>query len=185
MYKQLDNLYKCIKCTELVKSRKAVVVENIYKAKIVFLGEAPGTLEDIKGEVFCGKAGQYLRSVINQYCNNNEYIILNTVKCHPLKNRRPVMEEIRNCRSWLKLQIETINPVVVCLLGKTAASTMLDIYDMRLISKIGLNHKISTFNVFYNYHPSVIIREGIVNDKNYIFKSIIKRAIYYSYKVNS
>lgn len=46
----------------------------------------------------------------------------NVVKCCPLANRTPAKEEIENCRTWLKKEIEIVNPKTIICLGRTAAN---------------------------------------------------------------
>src|SRR5208337_1171195 len=55
----------CVKCGELSRCRNSVVfgVGN-PRAEIMFVGEAPGHDEDIRGEPFVGRAGELLTKII-------------------------------------------------------------------------------------------------------------------------
>ncbi len=95
----------CVKCPHLVKSRTQVVfgVGN-PKAELMFVGEAPGADEDLKGEPFVGKAGQLLTKIIQAMgFSRSDVYIANVLKCRPdmppgsTGNRKPKPEEMRTC----------------------------------------------------------------------------------------
>jgi DNA polymerase len=74
----------CTKCA-LCQSRTQVVpgTGNPH-ANIMFIGEAPGKNEDIKGEPFIGAAGKFLNEMLIEIGLKREDIfIANTVKCRP------------------------------------------------------------------------------------------------------
>ena len=59
-----DEVVRCTKC-ELCRTRtNAVPGKGNSRAKIVFIGEAPGRTEDAKGEPFVGSAGKKLSDAL-------------------------------------------------------------------------------------------------------------------------
>lgn len=88
---------------------------------MLFIGEAPNKNEDETGIPFCGRAGKVLDELIAYMdLTENEYAIINTVKCRPPNNRKPTQKELKTCRPFLLAQIEILDPNVIILLGNTA-----------------------------------------------------------------
>ncbi|NCB40202.1 MAG: uracil-DNA glycosylase, partial [Erysipelotrichia bacterium] len=59
-----------------------------HKARLVFIGEAPGADEDKTGVPFVGKAGQHLDKVLSAAgFKREEVFICNILKCRPPENR--------------------------------------------------------------------------------------------------
>ena len=54
----------CEKCPLYLSRTKVVPGEGNAKSKVMFIGEAPGEEEDIKGRPFVGKAGQLLTKIL-------------------------------------------------------------------------------------------------------------------------
>src|SRR5581483_3467787 len=60
-------------------------------ARLVFVGEAPGHDEDLKGEPFVGRAGQLLTEIVTKgmRLRREDVYIANVIKCRPPGNRNP------------------------------------------------------------------------------------------------
>ncbi len=116
----------CQKC-RLAKERHSVVFgEGSLDAKLVFVGEGPGREEDAQGRPFVGAAGTLLTKMIQAMgFQREEVYIVNVVKCRPPMNRPPEPDEIAACSPYLEAQLTTIRPKIICALGRTAASTLL------------------------------------------------------------
>ena len=80
----------CTRC-ELSRSRRSVVFgEGSERARVVFVGEAPGEEEDRQGRPFVGRAGKLLDQMIERIgLNRKEVFICNVLKCRPPNNRDP------------------------------------------------------------------------------------------------
>jgi len=126
---------KCRKCGLYRTRTNPVVGEGNPKAKIMFVGEAPGFNEDRIGRPFCGAAGRVLDELLESIGIKREDVyISNLLKCRPPENRDPQKEEISACSPYLERQIEIIKPKIICPLGR---------YSMRfLMEKYGLKDKI-------------------------------------------
>lgn len=127
-------------------------------ADLVFVGEAPGRDEDIKGEPFVGKAGQLLTKIINAIDLLREDVyICNVIKCRPPENRNPQPDEVEACRHFLLKQLRAIRPRVICALGKFAAQTLLE--TEAPISKLrGRFHDFKGIPLMPTYHPAFLLR---------------------------
>ncbi len=158
---------ECKKCG-LWKTRKNVVFgAGSPSAKILFVGEAPGYNEDIRGVPFCGKAGEVLDILLDSVSLEREDIyITNIIKCRPPNNRDPEGEEVEACSFYLEKQIEIISPVVICCLGRHALRYILERYSFSERGSItALHGKVleNSENIFTSvkvvalYHPAVAV----------------------------
>lgn len=113
---------RCRRCGELVRSRtQAVPGVGPSRARVMFIGEAPGRWEDEKGEPFVGEAGAYLTELLEKIgLRRGEVFITNVIKYRPPENRSPKPDEIESCRGYLLRQIEFVQPDLVVLLGRFA-----------------------------------------------------------------
>ena len=100
-------------------------------ADIVFIGEAPGKQEDLKGLPFVGASGKFLDEMLQSAgLDRSDVYITNIVKYRPPNNRDPLPEEKREFWPYLMRQIEIIQPRVVITLGRH--SGMCFIPDLRI-----------------------------------------------------
>jgi DNA polymerase len=84
----------------------------------MFIGEAPGANEDKQGLPFVGQAGKLLDKLLAEIgLDRGDVFIANVLKCRPPGNRDPQPNEIESCRSYLELQVELIEPDLICTLG--------------------------------------------------------------------
>jgi DNA polymerase len=153
-----DDLGDCTRC-RLHPTRKNIVfgVGN-PKARIVFVGEAPGADEDAKGEPFVGRAGQLLTNMLKAFgLNRGDVYICNVLKCRPPENRDPDPVEVQTCSPFLLRQIRAIRPKVVCALGKHAAQTLLRTTDP--ITKLrGKPLDFEGTKLLPTFHPAYLLR---------------------------
>ncbi len=160
---------KCNGCKgcALAKTRKNVVFGdgNPETAKIVFIGEAPGEIEDECGKPFVGRAGQLLDEFLAAagISREDDLYITNTVKCRPPENRVPADEEKEACRKFLNAQIDFIKPRAIVLCGATALKSFVELDKKTTISKIrGQWMSITVDGVEYPamtiFHPSYLLR---------------------------
>ena len=120
------NVISCTRC-DLCKTRKnAVPGKGNSNADVMFVGEAPGRIEDERGEPFVGAAGKILSKFLGRagVSRDNVYIT-NVVKCRPPGNRVPKTEEREACREYLAEELAAIKPKIVCVLGNTAFGSVL------------------------------------------------------------
>jgi DNA polymerase len=127
-------------------------------ANVMFVGEAPGREEDKQGLPFVGPAGELLTRMIESIrLSRDEVYIANVIKCRPPNNRDPKPDEIASCEPYLVRQIETIQPSVICTLGRFAAHVLLKTDEPmgQLCGRVG--HYQGT-KVVPTYHPAALLR---------------------------
>ncbi len=95
-------------------------------ADIVFVGEAPGKNEDLKGEPFVGAAGKFLDEMLaSVQLDRNDIYITNIVKYRPPNNRDPLPAEKKAFLPYLQAQLEVIQPKVLITLGRHSTNSFL------------------------------------------------------------
>ncbi len=95
-------------------------------AEIVFIGEAPGKNEDLKGEPFVGAAGKFLDEMLEMIgMKRSDIYITNIVKYRPPNNRDPLPEEKQEFMKYLESQLEAIQPKLVVTLGRHSLNCFL------------------------------------------------------------
>ena len=152
------DLGDCHRCS-LGNARTALVfgVGN-EKSDIVFVGEAPGRDEDLKGEPFVGEAGQLLTKIIQAmgFAREDVYIC-NVLKCRPPNNRNPQPEEIEACQPFLLRQLRAISPKIIIALGTFSAQTLLQ--TRAPISQLrGRIHDYHGIPLMPTFHPAFLLR---------------------------
>jgi uracil-DNA glycosylase family 4 len=149
----------CTRCNELATTRTQTVfgVGN-PKARICFLGEAPGADEDKTGIPFVGRGGQLLTKIIEAcHMKREDVYILNMIKCRPPGNRNPLPQELGNCRGYLESQLDLIQPEFICCLGAVASQNLLG--TTVAIGKLrGKLHAFRGAKVVCTYHPAFLLR---------------------------
>ncbi|NWG37292.1 uracil-DNA glycosylase [Nitrososphaera sp.] len=142
---------------KLARTRKnAVPGEGQLAAKIMFVGEAPGRSEDDKGRPFVGAAGKILDEMLAKAgIQRSQVFITNVVKCRPPNNRVPEDDEVAACMPYLDRQIALIRPRIICILGRTAYSSLLGGSSItanrgKVIEKAGQKY-------FLTIHPAAAI----------------------------
>jgi DNA polymerase len=117
----------CTRCKLCDLGRRQVVFGVGHpKARLMFVGEAPGEDEDRQGEPFVGRAGQLLTRIIEAMgLSRDQVYIANVIKCRPPGNRNPEPDEVAACEPFLFRQIDAVRPLVIVALGKFAAQCLL------------------------------------------------------------
>jgi len=96
-----------------------VVGDGDINANIIFVGEAPGYWEDIKGKPFVGSAGRLLNELLRKVGLIRESVYIpNVVKCRPPGNRDPRSEEVKACDPYLNRQLDLIRPKIIVSFGR-------------------------------------------------------------------
>lgn len=157
-----EEIIVCHKC-KLHKTRKnAVPGEGNIDSRIMFIGEAPGYSEDMKGKPFIGEAGKFLDTLLEEADLSREKVfITNVVKCRPPNNREPSTEEIITCSQYLDRQIQVIKPKIIVTLGNHSTAYIFEKIGLRFdgITRVhGKFFEVSISKiqttVFPTFHPA-------------------------------
>jgi DNA polymerase len=149
----------CMRCKLCTLGRKQVVFGvGSPKARLMFVGEAPGEDEDRQGEPFVGRAGQLLTKIIEAINLTREQVyIANVIKCRPPGNRNPEPDEVAECEPFLFQQIAIIQPRVIVALGKFAAQSLLRTVEP--ITRLrGREFEYRGATLIPTFHPAYLLR---------------------------
>ena len=154
-----SSVAECRAC-ELHKTRQhAVFGVGDAAAGWLFVGEAPGAEEDLRGEPFVGQAGKLLDNMLAAIGlkRGQGVYIANVLKSRPPQNRNPEPAEVRACLPYLRRQIELIEPKIIVTLGRFAAQALLG-RDASLASLRGQVHRYRDIPLVATYHPAYLLR---------------------------
>jgi uracil-DNA glycosylase family 4 len=127
-------------------------------ADLMFIGEAPGQDEDLKGEPFVGRAGQLLTDIIKAMkLTRDDVYIANVIKCRPPGNRNPEPDELDQCRPFIRRQVALIQPKVIVALGKFGLQSLTGKgYSISSVRGTWLNYE--GIKLMPTYHPAYLLR---------------------------
>ena len=172
---------ECKKCPHLVAFRHSVVfgVGN-PEAELMFIGEAPGADEDLRGEPFVGRAGELLTRIIETMgFERKEVYIANVLKCRPdipagqAGNRPPTPEEMQTCLPYLRSQIELIQPKVLVALGGIAVRGLLGKTEP-MKSLRGRWLSFGSIPLMVTFHPSYLLRNQALSEKRKVWEDMLQ-----------
>lgn len=155
-----EDIGDCTRCKLSKQGRKQIVfgVGN-PNADLMFIGEAPGADEDMKGEPFVGRAGQLLTNMIKAMgLSREEVYIANIIKCRPPGNRQPERDECETCSPFLMRQIAVVKPKAIVALGAVAAKTLLAI-NAPMSEFRGHWYDFRGIKLAVTYHPAFLLRD--------------------------
>src|SRR3954467_3297961 len=123
----------CRGCELYADATPPVFGRGAPHAKIVFVGEQPGDVEDRHGLPFVGPAGRLLREAVDDAgIDPDDLYITNAVKHFrfELRGKRRIHQtpgpaHIVACRPWLVAEFALLKPELVVVLGATAGKALL------------------------------------------------------------
>lgn len=160
-----EGLATCTACRLYdLQERNARVVpgKGPLRAKYMFVGEAPGFAEALRGEPFVGPAGAKLDlALVLPDIKRGDCYITNVVKHRPPDNRDPLADEIRACLPWLIEEVAAVQPQVIVALGNVAIAAFKP--GLKLAREHGKSCLITWHGAEYTfvpmYHPSYALRD--------------------------
>ena len=148
----------CTLCTLSQKRTQAVPGEGSPTADLMFIGEGPGFYEDRDGRPFVGPAGKFLEELLASIgLTRADVYITNIVKCWPPGNRNPEADEVATCLPFLKRQIASVRPRVICLLGGVAVKALFPA-ARGINAARGTVWEFAGIPVVPTFHPAYLLR---------------------------
>ncbi len=96
------------------------------RARVMFVGEAPGADEDRQGKPFVGVSGQLLDRMLGWIgLDRQHFYITNILYWRPPGNRQPTAAEVAACLPFVERHIELVDPELLVLVGGSSAKTLL------------------------------------------------------------
>ena len=166
-----EEIGDCTRCKLHAGRTNLVFGVGNPNADLMFVGEAPGRDEDLKGEPFVGRAGQLLTKIIEAIdLSRDDVYIANVIKCRPPQNRNPESDEVETCEPFLFSQIDAIQPRVIVALGAFAVRTLLR-DDKTPISKLrGQQYSYRGTTLIPTFHPAYLLRSP--DKKRYVWEDM-------------
>ncbi len=149
----------CTRCPLHQGRTNVVHTEGNRKARLMFVGEAPGADEDDQARPFVGRAGQLLTRIIEAIGLKREEVLIGNVnRCRPPGNRPPTPEEASMCKPFLLREIAIVQPEVIVVMGNTAMRNLLDTKEG--ITKLrGHFQDYRGIKVMPTFHPAYLLRD--------------------------
>ena len=149
----------CTRCGLCEGRTQVVNTHGNPKARLMFVGEAPGADEDAQGKPFVGRAGQLLTKIIEAIGMKREEVLIGNVnRCRPPGNRQPTLEEAAICRPFLFREIAAVQPDVIVVLGNTALRNLLETREG--ITRVrGQFQNFRGIKVMPTFHPAYLLRD--------------------------
>jgi DNA polymerase len=179
----------CKGCELYQNATQTVFGRGAEHAKIVFVGEQPGDVEDQKGLPFVGPAGRLLREAVDDAgIDPADVYITNAVKHFrfELRGKRRIHQNpgpahITACRPWLVAEFALLKPQLVVVLGATAAKALLG-PDFRVTRSRGQllpwpasaqhpdDFPVEEIQALATIHPSAVLR---ADDRDGAYKGLV------------
>ena len=183
----------CSRCSHLAASRHSVVfgVGDI-QSRILFVGEAPGIEEDLRGQPFVGPAGDLFSKILTAMgLSRDSVYITNLLKCRPdtpgeaAGNRKPRPEEMVSCFPWLDRQIDLVQPQVLVALGASAAQGLLGKGTAAITQLRGSWQNYRGIPLMPTYHPAYLLQNQALSEKRKVWEDMLQVLERASYPITS
>ncbi|MBV8537709.1 MAG: uracil-DNA glycosylase [Alphaproteobacteria bacterium] len=151
-------------CALKATATRLAFADGNPKAKVMFIGEAPGADEDRQGKPFVGVSGQLLDRMLGWInLDRSSAYVTNILFWRPPGNRPPTTAEIAACLPFVERHIELVAPQILVLVGGASAKALLNTQEgiMRLrgrwfeFTRPGLPRPIPAIATF---HPAYLLR---------------------------
>jgi uracil-DNA glycosylase len=135
------------------------------KARVMFIGEAPGREEDEQGKPFVGRSGQLLDRMLSAIGLSRHAedpatsaFISNVIYWRPPGNRKPTEAETLMCMPFVLRTIELMAPEFIVCLGATPAQRLLGMTEGILKAR-GAWRNFRGTPVLPTLHPAYLLRQ--------------------------
>lgn len=166
-------------CALKTTATNLVFADGNPDAPLMFVGEAPGRDEDLKGLPFVGASGQLLDRMLSHigYSRAENAYIANILFWRPPGNRDPTPEEVATSMPFVERHIALKKPKVIVALGNISAKQLFQRTDgiTRLRGKWGtFNAGGAPIPLIATFHPANLLRNPI--NKRYVWRDLLSVA---------
>ncbi|MDP3748923.1 MAG: UdgX family uracil-DNA binding protein [Phenylobacterium sp.] len=156
----------CRRCELWRDATQGVAGEGSAAARLMFVGEQPGDIEDLAGRPFVGPAGQVLdRALAEAGVPRTATYVTNAVKHfrHEQRGKRrihqtPTARHVEACRWWLDAERRILRPRVIVALGGTAAQAVFGKATPIATNRGKALQLTDQAQGVVTYHPSYLLR---------------------------
>jgi len=152
-------------CALKATATQLVFADGNPKARVMFVGEAPGRDEDIEGLPFVGRSGKLLDRMLAAIgLDRTSVYIANIVPWRPPGNRTPTPQESQICLPFILRQIELVDPDILVCLGGPSAQTLLGIKEGITKTRgrwFTFNTGTREIRAMPTFHPAFLLRSPL------------------------
>ena len=181
--RELDQLKSaaadCRGCELYQDATQTVFGRGAAHARVVFVGEQPGDVEDRKGRPFVGPAGQLLdRALADAGIDRKQVYLTNAVKHFKFEPRgtrrihsKPTASDVSHYRPWLQKELELIAPSLVVALGATAILALTG--KAGSITRLRGPAQLGPWPGYVTVHPSYLLRIPEPDKKHEAYEAFV------------
>ena len=149
----------CTKCSLAQNRTNVLFGVGPNDADLMVIGEAPGAIEDVKGEPFVGPIGEMLDKMLNHVVglSRSQVYLVNGVKCKVKGGRPASQDDVDKCVEYLRGQILAIAPKVILCFGETATRAIVG-EDQSVEQLRGRWHQFMEIPVLVSYNPAYLLK---------------------------
>ncbi|MEZ4618509.1 MAG: uracil-DNA glycosylase [Caldilineaceae bacterium] len=144
---------------------KMVIYRGNPAAKLMIVGEAPGTQENKQGKPFVGPSGQLLEQIlesVNLTAEKDVFITNAVFRMPPGTDGRPIRKptnaEIDYYKPYLMEIIRLIDPAIILLTGGVSMRSVLDETKLGITKMRGQWFEVDGRWVMPIFHPAYLLR---------------------------
>ena len=160
-----DEAASCTRCALCAGRTRAVFDTGHRQADWMIVGDAPEADDDRAAEPFAGRTGRLLDNMLavlrlgrSDAPRLTPVYLTHAVKCHPPGSRGPEDGELAACETFLRRQVELVQPRVILALGRVAAQALLGRAEP--IGRLrGQVHRYAGVPVVATHHPLFLLRQ--------------------------
>jgi uracil-DNA glycosylase family 4 len=149
-------------CALKSTATRLVFADGNPKARIMFVGEAPGREEDIEGLPFVGRSGKLLDRMIAAIgLDRSQVYIANVIPWRPPGNRTPTPQETQICLPFIQRQIELVDPDILVTLGNPSTQTLLSTREGIMKTRgrwLDYDTGTRVIRAMATFHPAYLLR---------------------------
>ncbi len=152
-------------CALKATATQLVFADGNPKARVMFVGEAPGADEDREGLPFVGRSGKLLDRMLAAIgLDRTGVYIANVVPWRPPGNRTPTPQETQICLPFILRQIELADPDILVCMGNPSAQTLLGIKEGITKTRgrwFSFNTGKREIRAMPTFHPAFLLRSPL------------------------
>ena len=167
-------------CALKATASQLVFADGNPKARLMFVGEAPGRDEDIEGLPFVGRSGKLLDLMLKAIgLDRTQAYIANIVPWRPPGNRTPTPVETQICLPFIQRQIELCDPDVLVTVGQPSTGALLGIQGIMKNRGRWFTYHTGTRDIraIPMLHPAYLLRSPIAKRLAWRDMLAIKKAL--------
>lgn len=155
-----EEIGECVRCSLSNSRSRLVYGEGNPEAQILFVGDAPGSLEEQSGSPMAGEAGKLFDRILETMLKSRreDVYLVNAVLCSPPPRQAPGSHHLQACQPILARVIEIVRPRAIVTLGPVAMKALFASADS-LVRMRGFFWNYRGIEVMPTFHPASLLQD--------------------------